>query len=418
MNGIKRLGLDKINGLGLNNNRADNFQKTLSIKFISASVDDKNYNLVFEVSQNNLKKFDATIFVEEVNATKETVVPKTKITLSKSPATRVNAWFSRDTVFYKYFWKSGTLYQATITCDGVSASTVDFRLSDFLIKAPETAAMSNGKCLCKKNIFTADDVRKIVIGLRKGEVTVVNGTWVRDISGNGIYLDDKGDAIPNDAQGKPTVKSKKRKMVDLTEYSSPISTKTPDKLIQDNLFYMIDSKENIPASEVNYETFTKWLNYAITELNLTTCIKKIHFLAQIYHETQRFANSYENSDRVYGGGTFYQGRGFIQLTHDYNYKDYYKSIYGVNPEEEILKKFVPTLANSMEMAMKSAVWYWKKGNINKHAEKDDLVRVCAAVNYPALSDNSKINENNINGFKERKRYYLILKTFFDYENCK
>ena len=136
MNGIKRLGLDKINGLGLNNNRADNFQKTLSIKFISASVDDKNYNLVFEVSQNNLKKFDATIFVEEVNATKETVVPKTKITLSKSPATRVNAWFSRDTVFYKYFWKSGTLYQATITCDGVSASTKEFRIeaSDKLLK--------------------------------------------------------------------------------------------------------------------------------------------------------------------------------------------------------------------------------------------------------------------------------------------
>ena len=159
MNGIKRLGLDKINGLGLNNNRADNFQKTLSIKFISAREDDKNYNLTFEVSQNNLTKYDATIFVEEMNATNETAVPITKITLSKSPTTTVYAWFPKDTVFNKYRWQSGFSYQATISCDGASAITEEFKLKFETKKVQELVLVD---VVCPKLTLTADQKNEFI----------------------------------------------------------------------------------------------------------------------------------------------------------------------------------------------------------------------------------------------------------------
>ena len=51
-------------------------EKTLSIKFMSCSADDSNYNLTFEVIQTDLTNSIATIYVEEMNATNEEAARK------------------------------------------------------------------------------------------------------------------------------------------------------------------------------------------------------------------------------------------------------------------------------------------------------------------------------------------------------
>ena len=48
---------------------------------------------------------------------------------------------------------------------------------------------------------------------------------------------------------------------------------------------------NIPASEATYENFTKELNIAMKKYDINTCLRKIHFLAQCYHESAHFSTS-------------------------------------------------------------------------------------------------------------------------------
>lgn len=56
--------------------------------------------------------------------------------------------------------------------------------------------------------------------------------------------------------------------------------------------------------------------------------------------------------------------------------------------------------------------YLKKKN--EYADLDDLGNVSSIVN----AGSPHINTERLNGYEERKNYYLILKNFFDYENCK
>ena len=48
--------------------------KTLTVKYISSSSDDKNIYLTFEITTPILKNTKAVIFVQEVNATNETAI--------------------------------------------------------------------------------------------------------------------------------------------------------------------------------------------------------------------------------------------------------------------------------------------------------------------------------------------------------
>ena len=160
------------------------------------------------------------------------------------------------------------------------------------------------------------------------------------------------------------------------------------------------------------------MNFAITQLSLNTCKRKIHFLTQIYWETKLFGTTYEGSSNNYEGGNFYQGRGFLQLTgKTYNYIPFYKSIYFTEPDAKTLEKFVSTIATSMEWAMKSAIWYWKTNKINDYADQDDVDRVSAAVNFPQRLKEQPFTTNGMYGVLERRRYCFLFKSIFDYENC-
>ena len=136
------------------------------------------------------------------------------------------------------------------------------------------------------------------------------------------------------------------------------------------------------------------------------------FLAQMSHETGNFQFRRELSGghSYYGGHTGpwtdangktyttkYHGRGYIQLTHDYNYKKY-GDMFGV----DLLNN--PDLAMDGDLAAKIAVAYWKQ-SVRPRVQRDggdwdNVFSHSAAVNYPAASSPA-----DINGYDDRVAKY-------------
>ncbi|NJR24983.1 MAG: hypothetical protein HC786_23885 [Richelia sp. CSU_2_1] len=77
----------------------------------------------------------------------------------------------------------------------------------------------------------------------------------------------------------------------------------------------------------------------------------------------------------YGGGENYFGRGYIQLTHDYNYRDAGQAL-GLG--NQLVEK--PELALRADYATKIITWFWKKNGVDKAAEAGDWRQVRRIVN--------------------------------------
>lgn len=350
--------------------------KSLSIKFVSCSSDDENFNLTFEVSATNLKSNKAKIFVEEMNASNETAIPKTNVEINANGKKNITVSFSKDKEFDKYIWQDGFVYQATITCDGESAETEEFELKCTKIVIPKQKT-----CFCNRD-FTVDEFKDIVIELRKQEIYIKNGRLIKD------------------SKGKPILKNKKKQFEDITMYDE----------LGEKLFNL-DYTEKIRQEDANFKKFTEAINKTLNDYEINTCIRKIHFLAQCYHETQRFTLTYEKSPNSnVSGGSFYRGRGLIQLTHDYNYEKLKKKL----SDNSKITDFVPKVATEINLACQASGYFWKNigaktGNINQYADKDDVLTVSKEINgYVAVP----------NGFNDRKLFTENLKKIMKYDQCK
>jgi len=185
------------------------------------------------------------------------------------------------------------------------------------------------------------------------------------------------------------------------------------------LFYF---EKNMPDDHKTYTAFTKALNNTLKEFEINTCLRKIHFIAQIYWETGYFSATKEkNADTQ----SYYPyiGRGFMQLTgtkkgepgledsrtHNatayLGYKKYSKL--------DVIKN-LDLISNSIYHSATSGGWFWKYGkvlddgsilDINTEADKDNLSRVSVLVN------------GGTNGRDERIKAYNILKKVMNYEKC-
>jgi predicted chitinase len=132
------------------------------------------------------------------------------------------------------------------------------------------------------------------------------------------------------------------------------------------------------------------------------------FLAQMAHESGNFKYRREIGGgyaRYGGGGPYtapdgktypakYHGRGYIQLTHDYNYKKYGEEL-GI----DLLKN--PELAMQGDVAAKIAVSYWNK-NVRPtvKGDWDNVFLHSKAINYPAARSPS-----DVNGMADRQAKY-------------
>ena len=113
----------------------------------------------------------------------------------------------------------------------------------------------------------------------------------------------------------------------------------------------------LPETDKTFEKFTQELNKVFRTYDINTCIRRMHFLAQIYHETDRLRTTKEYLKVPLPTYAPYVGRGLMQLTWKSNYIKYksYSNLECVTNYEAI--------ANNLFNTFDSAGWFWKKGKV-------------------------------------------------------
>jgi len=144
-------------------------------------------------------------------------------------------------------------------------------------------------------------------------------------------------------------------------------------------------------------------NFRITEENLNYSAKGLNAVfpkyfvkagrnAQEYHRQPEkianvvYANRMDNGDTASGDGWRFRGRGVIQLTGRHNYTKFGESL-SLSPEQAI--KYL----KSKKGALESACWFWDTNNINKYADKQDVVGMTKRINGGTI------------GLEDRKKHY-------------
>jgi len=150
---------------------------------------------------------------------------------------------------------------------------------------------------------------------------------------------------------------------------------------------------------------------AIAKGGIDTPLRLCHFMAQCAHESAHFGTTREfASGAAYegrrdlgntqpGDGKRYRGRGLIQTTGRANYREATADIRKIEPTAPDFEQN-PEALEQFPWALLSAVSYWRRRGINRHADRDDVRAVTIAVN------------GGLNGFEERKRYLAKAKAIW------
>ena len=105
----------------------------------------------------------------------------------------------------------------------------------------------------------------------------------------------------------------------------------------------------LPESDTTYERLLQEVNTMFNTYHINTCIRKIHFFAQCYHETDRFGTTLEyasgvgydpgnhpeskqHGHTVVGDGPRYKGKGAMQLTWRDQQKEYFSYVISKKPQ--------------------------------------------------------------------------------------
>ena len=115
------------------------------------------------------------------------------------------------------------------------------------------------------------------------------------------------------------------------------------------------------------------LNRAMQQAGITTPERKAAFLATLAYES-----TFDYALQEAYSGAFYRGRGYIQLTSDFNYRAAGNYL-GVNLLDD------PTLAASLEWSAPIAIWYWtvQRPNSNRAADTFDMGLISRYIGYGA-----------------------------------
>jgi putative chitinase len=136
---------------------------------------------------------------------------------------------------------------------------------------------------------------------------------------------------------------------------------------------------------------------------IDTPLRQCHFMAQLAHESAHFGVTREfASGAAYegrrdlgntepGDGQRYRGRGLIQTTGRANYREARDDIRLIIPDAPDFEAD-PVKLEEFPWALLSGISYWRRRNINRHADRDDVIAVTRAVN------------GGLNGLDDRKRY--------------
>jgi len=212
------------------------------------------------------------------------------------------------------------------------------------------------------------------------------------------------------------------------------------RVIRDSGYVLFSSSNcKLYYADKTIEKLRNHLNRTFKEYNINTCIRKIHFLAQVYHETDRFRTTLEYAtNKSYKP---YFGRGLMQLTWESNYKIYrfYRNVDCIRDYEIIAK--------SLYYACDSAGWYWKQGKVLseekrwkgssdapsyvKNQKPDYPKKIITwkdgnetmkygTVDLSLIADDDNVDlisylvNGGANGLQERRNYVFTLKSIFKY----
>jgi hypothetical protein len=203
-------------------------------------------------------------------------------------------------------------------------------------------------------------------------------------------------------------------------------------------------------SDKTYEATVKELNRIMNKYEINTCLRKIHFLAQAYHETHYFQSMQEYTSPYTSKYDPYRGRGLIHLTHKKNYEKFSADMGDSN-----IVNNPSIVAINITYAFESGGWFWKKGatlsnnkpgvwrypnsapksihdrikmegaNCNKSiVSYGNLQGTFGVLDLNVLADNdwgntiSWLINGGANGFDDRIKYRNLLKEIMKYELCK
>jgi putative chitinase len=99
-----------------------------------------------------------------------------------------------------------------------------------------------------------------------------------------------------------------------------------------------------------------------------------------------YANRMGNGPESSGDGYKFRGRGAIQLTGCDNYTQFAKSV-GMTVDEAVAD------LETLDGAIESACWFWKKNGLNAICDKDDIVTMTKRINGGTI------------GLEDRKKHY-------------
>ncbi|MDX2254717.1 MAG: glycoside hydrolase family 19 protein [Pseudanabaenaceae cyanobacterium bins.39] len=175
---------------------------------------------------------------------------------------------------------------------------------------------------------------------------------------------------------------------------------TANHITQDQLFAIA------PYAKANRLTgLLPHLNTAMERYNITSALRKAHFLAQVGHESDGFNTSEEYAsgtdyewrtdlgNNQAGDGVRFKGRGLIQVTGRANYAECGQAL-GVD-----LIRNPQRLADD-DLACLSAGWFWSTRNLNAPADRDDILTVTRIIN------------GGTNGLEDRQAYLSRAKRVF------
>lgn len=162
-----------------------------------------------------------------------------------------------------------------------------------------------------------------------------------------------------------------------------------------------------PVASGRIDKYINYINGYADTFHIDTPLRMCHYLAQILHESAEFRYTVEQGSTHYfgkydtgklakalgntpqkdGDGYKYRGRGLIQITGRANYSAYNSSKYC---KGDVLTN--PELLEKPLGAVKSSMWFWLTHNLNKLADKDDIVKITKTIN------------GGTNGLAQRKAY--------------
>lgn len=225
---------------------------------------------------------------------------------------------------------------------------------------------------------------------------------------------DEGQLKPDGAFGKKTLNAIIAFQHSETGAPNPSGQVDPDS---ETLFNLCESLPSTLDTDLLAMLYLRASSEDVAELvgrivqimdqrEINTPLRRVHFLAQIGHESGelRFRAEIASGDAYEGrpdlgntkpgDGRRFKGRGLIQLTGRANYSEYGRSI---GRKEELLAH--PELVETDPvLCVDVAGWFWNRHKLNTFADSDDLKTITKRIN------------GGLNGLEDRDRLLKRAKT--------